>query len=79
MILFLAVIALLLALVYFLSQEWRSNDVWQRFRQRYRERRRHYPPEQPIDPTFQFDRHSEAGERQGVDDPHRQEATGDAQ
>ncbi|HEY7310049.1 MAG TPA: hypothetical protein VH643_11875 [Gemmataceae bacterium] len=52
----LAVIAILVPLIYFLTQRRRQDEIWQRFRNRYRERRTHWSPEQPIDPNFQFDR-----------------------
>jgi hypothetical protein len=52
MILLLAALALVFVLAYFLSQ--RRDGTWERFRQRQRERARRTGPEQPIDPTFQF-------------------------
>ncbi|MGH7171494.1 MAG: hypothetical protein ACRELF_01705 [Gemmataceae bacterium] len=62
MILFLALVALLLVLFYFWNQRRHRDDAWQRFRQRHRERLRHHPSEQPIDPNFQFDPHSAESE-----------------
>jgi hypothetical protein len=44
-----------LVLIYFLSQGRRHDEAWRSFRQRYRERRTHPRPEQPINPNFQFD------------------------
>jgi hypothetical protein len=58
MIIWIAVIAILIALIYFLTQRRRHDEVWRRFRQRRQERLSHPPSEQPIDPTFQFDRPS---------------------
>lgn len=66
-IVFLAVLALLIVLIYFWSQGRQREDAWQSFRQRHREGRRHHPPEQPIDPNFQFDQPSADNRRASLD------------
>lgn len=53
MVLGFAGLAVFLVLFYFLGQRRHDTD-WRRFRQRHRERRLHPPPEQPVDPNFQF-------------------------
>jgi len=58
---FLTATAFFIVLLYFLSQGRQRGEI-RSFRQRFRERRRYSPPEQPIDPTFQFDRPSAEGE-----------------
>ena len=40
MIIWIAAIAILIVLIYFLTQQRRHDDVWRSFRQRYRERTR---------------------------------------
>jgi FtsZ-interacting cell division protein ZipA len=62
LVVFLSLIALLLVLFYFWSQRQRRNDVWQSFRERYRQGQRHHSAEQPIDANFQFDEQSPEGE-----------------
>ena len=62
MILLPSLVALLLALIYFLILVRRRDDAWERFRQRYRARRRHHRPEQPSDPDFQYNQHPVDGE-----------------
>ncbi len=54
LIIFLSATAFLIVLIYFLSQDRKRGEV-RSFRQRFRERRRYPPPEQPIDPIFAFD------------------------
>jgi hypothetical protein len=70
MIVWLAVIATVIALSYFLTQRRRQDEIWRRFRNRYRERRMHRSSEQPIDPTFQFDRPSGDGAKDESRDPN---------
>jgi hypothetical protein len=55
-IVLLATVGTLFVVVYFVAgQLWRRDETWQRFRQRFRERRRFPESEQPVDPNFQFD------------------------
>lgn len=70
MIPWLAVIATAIALIYFLTQRRQQNEIWRRFRNRKRARRPHPSPEQPIDPTFQFDRPPGDGEEDNPRDPN---------
>lgn len=63
MIMWIAIVAMLIVLIYFFTQRRRHDEVWQHFRQRYQERRFHSSPEQPIDPNFQFDRPSDDSEK----------------
>jgi hypothetical protein len=52
----LAAVGVVFVAGYFVtSQLWQRDDAWQRFRQRFRERRRWPSSEQPVDPNFQFD------------------------
>jgi hypothetical protein len=53
MILLVSALACMLVLAYFLSQ--RRDDTWEQFRRPQRDQVRRTEPEQPIDPTFQFD------------------------
>jgi len=53
MIVFIALLAFVIVLVYFLSQ--RRDETWERYRQRQRERSRRTGPAQPPDPNFRFD------------------------
>jgi hypothetical protein len=62
MILLLTTFALVLVLAYFLSQQ--RDDGRQRFRQRQQRRAQQAGPEQPIDPTFQFDEPAAPGDSQ---------------
>jgi hypothetical protein len=57
MLIWIALVAFVIVLIYFLTQTQRrqQDEIWRSFRKRYRERRPH-SPEQPIDPDFQFDR-----------------------
>jgi len=54
MAVWICVIALLLVLIYFLTQRRSTDDAWQRYRRRKIERRRP-SPDQPIDERFNFD------------------------
>jgi hypothetical protein len=70
MIPFLAALAFMFILIYFLSRRLRDSN-WQEFRQRRREsaqrrRERADPsaPEKPIDPNFQFDETPDGGDAQ---------------
>jgi hypothetical protein len=57
MLVWLAVLPLVFVILYFfINRRSRSDEVWRLFREQQRQRRRQTPPDQPIDPTFQFDR-----------------------
>lgn len=68
MIFFLAALALVFILIYFLGQG-RRHDEFQSRRQRYKERRQR-APERPIDPNFQFDQPPGAVEKERHGDPN---------
>jgi hypothetical protein len=55
-------LALVLVLAYFRTH--RRSDAWESFRRRRRERGPRSMPEQPIDPTFQFDEPPPDGPKQ---------------
>jgi hypothetical protein len=54
----LVALAVVLVLLYLATLGRQPDQSWQRFRHRFRERRRQLPPEQVIDPTFRFDQPS---------------------
>ena len=65
----LAVIAILVPLIYFLTQRRRQDEIWQRFRNRFGERRMHRSSEPSLDPNFQFDRPPDEKEKDKPYDP----------
>ena len=52
----IAVIALVVVLVFFITQRRQGNASWQRYLERQGRRRQRPPTNEPPDPNFQFDR-----------------------
>ena len=53
MVVLIAWAAVLIVLIYFITQR-RVDGAWERYRERQKERRRHPRPNEPIDPNFDF-------------------------
>jgi hypothetical protein len=67
MIIWLAVIALVVVLIYLSIQRRQEDAVWLSFRRRRKEKRCQVPPDQPLDPNFQFDQPADNAQRDKSD------------
>ncbi|HEX3146995.1 MAG TPA: hypothetical protein VHR66_02870 [Gemmataceae bacterium] len=54
-VVFLSIAALLIVVIYFVSQKRRGDATWERYRERHRKRQERVVKDEPIDPNFQFD------------------------
>jgi hypothetical protein len=67
MLVLLAAMALTIVLIYFISQQKQSEELWRHYLDR-RSRKSHPPlPERPVDPAFNFD---DTANSQREDDTH---------
>jgi hypothetical protein len=68
MVVVIAAVAFLIVLIYFLTQQRASNDIWQSFRRRKLERRPAHS-DQGIDETFNVDQPPTNSGYPSTDDP----------